>query len=105
MEDVINLHTAYIRQDRAMDTLKKINPELLKDESNILTLESLISGNSKLSDKDLEDYATKLYGKSDKKVDQKKQPKTSGKTSQPASTETTNSQKRVISGGNFDFFK
>jgi len=100
LDDVVNLHSAYIRQDRALDTLKKINPDLLKDESKIATLESLIAGNSKLGDKELEEYAAKLWGRSIKQA----APKPKAAKKQPQ-TPVVPLQKKVIGGGNFDFFK
>ncbi len=99
LDDVVNLHVAYNRQDRAIDILRRTDPELLKDDNKISTLESLISGNSKLSDEDLLNYSSKLWGKSTKPAAPKKS------IQKPSVKQPEISQKRVIGGGNFDFFK
>jgi len=61
-ENLVELHSSLVRLDRVDNALKQINPELLEDDSKVLTLESLVKGSPTMSDDELRDLAAKLYG-------------------------------------------
>lgn len=55
-------HVAFRNQDRTIATLKRINPDFADDQSKQTVLMSLLQGNSEMTDKELSEYANKLWG-------------------------------------------
>lgn len=55
-------HVAFKNQDRTIATLKDINPDFAVDENKQTVLMSLLQGNPEMSDKELKEYANKLWG-------------------------------------------
>ena len=107
MKDVVDLHAAYERQDRAIAVLGTVDKELLKDDSKIIMLESLLAGNSALTDNDLKNYAEKLWMPEKKAIEV-----LSKKVKAPVKEKVVNSNKaepssnkKVVGGGLVDFFK
>ena len=107
MKDVIELHSAYERQDRAIAALESVNKELLKDDSKIIALESLLAGNSKLSDDDLRGYVEKLWLPEKKAIEvlSKKVKSPTKENSAKSSKLETSANKKTVGGGLVDFFK
>lgn len=102
LNDVIALNAAYVRQDRAMDVLGKVSPELLKDDNKLAIVESLISGNSSLSDKDLYEYVSKLWGNDVSKAVASLNNKTAKKG--PEIKKVQNFKSKLLATNNVDFF-
>lgn len=101
LEDIVSLNAAYARQDRAMGALAKANLELLKDDAKIALVESLIAGNSKLSDESLDEYIQKLWGGKPQKA--AAPPKKAAPKSPNVKPEQT-FKARSLAPSNVDFF-
>lgn len=67
-ENMVQLDLSMKRLDRVDAALEKVNPEFLEDDDKVLALESLLRGNPKMSDKELEESASRLWGQSIKKA-------------------------------------
>lgn len=61
-ENVLELHNSLTRLDRVDNALKQINPSFIEDDAKVLQLESLVKGNPQITDEQILDMATKLYG-------------------------------------------
>lgn len=61
-ENVLELHNSLTRLDKVDNALKQINPSFIEDDSKVLQLESLVRGNPQMTDDQILDMATKLYG-------------------------------------------
>lgn len=59
---LVQANELFTRQDRAFAALEKVDPQLLADEAKIKMMEGLLAGNPKLDDKELFNYANKLWG-------------------------------------------
>lgn len=107
IKDVIELHAAYERQDRAIAVLGAVDKELLKDDSKIIALESLLAGNSKLSDDDLKNYAEKLWLPEKKAIEVLSKKVKSPTKEKPGSSKKSDNiiSKKMVGGGLVDFFK
>lgn len=106
MNDVVELHHAYARQDRAISTLNAIDKDLLTDDSKLIMLESILSSNPKMTDIELQSYAEKLW-KPEIAAKANLEKKTSKKEIAEPKIKATKkdlSIKRMGNGGNVDFF-
>ena len=102
-EDVLALHQAYERQDLAFAALEAVNPEFVKDESKIVMVESLLSGNPQLSKDDLQNHIAKLWGNDVEKAVANLSKK--AEISKPKKEEKPhNFQPKILSTGKVDFF-
>lgn len=61
-ENVLELHSSMVRLDRVDNALGKVDAKLLEDDQKVLQLESLLRGNPQITDEQLLDTATKLWG-------------------------------------------
>jgi len=61
-EVIIETHNLFVTQDRAYNVLGKVNPEFAADNSKLKMIESLVAGNSSISDDELYQYVSKLWG-------------------------------------------
>jgi hypothetical protein len=102
-EDVLALHQAYERQDLAFAALEAVNSEFVKDESKIVMVESLLSGNPQLSKDDLQNHIAKLWGNDVEKAVANLSKK--AEISKPKKEEKPhNFQPKILSTGKVDFF-
>ena len=60
--NVLELHNSLSRLEKVEKALSSVNPEFLNDDDKIIALESLLRGNSKMTDEQLSDMAKRLYG-------------------------------------------
>ena len=107
MKDVLDLHAAYDRQDRAIEVLGKVSKDLLADDSKIIMLESLLAGNSKLTNDELQSYVEKLWMPEKAAVTNLSKKVKSPTKEIPVTSKTKDnspSTKKVIGGGIVDFF-
>jgi hypothetical protein len=100
-ENMLELHSSLTRLDRVDKALEKINPEYLNDDNKVLTLESLLRGNPGMSDTDLFDTASKLYGNDVQKAVANLTRKTPVEKEQPKEQKF---KPRLNSPNNIDFF-
>jgi outer membrane biosynthesis protein TonB len=97
VDNIVNLNKAYARQDRVMDVLEKFQKGASHDDLKFNTLDSLLSGNSSLTDEQLIQFASNLWNQEVKKpapsikqepkkkseAQPKKQPQNNQKTPEP----------------------
>jgi len=100
-EDLLQLHQAYEIQDRAFEALEAVNPELIKDESKLITVESLLKGNPQLSKDDLQNHVAKLWGSDVEKAVANLKPRIEKKVVEEPKQEY---QPKILSTGKVDFF-
>lgn len=101
-ELVVQAHVAFQNQDRAFAALEKVNPEFIADNNKLKMLESLLSGNSSISDEELYEYANKLWGNDVTKAVQNLQKKLPKKEEQ---IKDQTYKSKTLSPNYVDFFK
>jgi hypothetical protein len=100
-QDIVSLHNAYVAQDRAIEALNKVNPELVNDGQKLLVAESLLKGNPQMSDSELENQLARMWGDDVKKATKELETR-KPKKEQPR--EQTYAPKRM-SANSVDFFE
>ena len=100
-ENLVELHTSLTRLDRVDQSLDKIDPSLKEDDDKVMTLESLLRGNPKMSDEQLSEAAEKLYGNDVSKAVKNLEKKVEPKNEQPKKQDY---KPQRLSTNNIDFF-
>jgi hypothetical protein len=103
-ENVAYLHETNLRLDRAEAAIGQVNASYVEDDDKVLQLESLLVGNPQLTDEQLVDYATRLWGNDVEKavVELEKKAAPAPKEQQPP--KMTARQKLNVIGNNLNLF-
>jgi hypothetical protein len=103
-ENVQELHVSMVRLDRVDNALKQINPSYIDDLEKVQELESLLRGNSKMTDEQLLKYASKLYGNDVEKAIANLNQKAPAVTEKVKKNKEQNPFKGKVTGNQLNFF-
>jgi len=105
LDNVIQLHKAYVIQDRVFDVLTKVNPLFVSDDEKFNTLESLLKGKPSMDDKQLIEFASKLWNSPENKAIENLKKKVVNKNKNIATTNEVHGYKsKLNSTGTINFF-
>ena len=99
-EMLLQTHNEYVAQDRSIAALEQVSKGMSQDDDKFWTVVSLVRGNPRMTDDELSNQVTRLFGNDVQKA-AKNLEKHKPKKEQPKSQEY---KPKVFSNGSVDFF-